>query len=132
MSTINLEFGLNILEVTMDSVELVKKICKERKIPISRLEMDCGFSNGYIRKLKEGKFPSDRIQIIANYLDLSVDYLMTGKEVEFTVEMGETDLALSNMNKRMKEYALKMAALSNENQELIMQMIDKLQDKKGE
>ena len=116
----------------MDSVELVKKICKERKIPISRLEMDCGFSNGYIRKLKEGKFPSDRIQIIANYLDVSVDYLMTGNEVEFTVEMAETDLALSNMNKRMKEYALKMAALSNENQELIMQMIDKLQDKKGE
>ena len=39
----------------MDSVELVKNICKERKIPISKLERDCGFSNGYIRKLKEGK-----------------------------------------------------------------------------
>lgn len=45
----------------MNSVELVKSICKERKIPISKLEMDCGFSNGYVRKLKEGKFPSDRL-----------------------------------------------------------------------
>lgn len=64
----------------MDSVELVKNICKERKIPISRLEKDCGFSNGYIRKLQEGKFPSDRLLIISNYLNISVDYLMTGKE----------------------------------------------------
>ena len=56
----------------MDSVELVKKICKERKIPISKLERDCDFSNGYIRKLKEGKFPSDRLQKIADYLDVSV------------------------------------------------------------
>lgn len=66
----------------MDSVELVKKICKERKIPISRLEKDCGFSNGYIRKLQEGKFPSDRLMIISDYLNLSVSYLMTGEEKE--------------------------------------------------
>lgn len=66
----------------MDSVELVKKICKERKIPISRLEKDCGFSNGYIRKLQEGKFPSDRLLVIAEYLDLPVSYLMTGEEKE--------------------------------------------------
>lgn len=67
----------------MDSVELVKQICKERKIPISRLEKDCGFSNGYIRKLQEGKFPSDRLLAISKYLNLPVDYLMTGQtEVE--------------------------------------------------
>lgn len=64
----------------MDSVELVKKICKERKIPISKLERDCDFSNGYIRKLKEGKFPSDRLQRIADYLDVSVEFLLTGSE----------------------------------------------------
>lgn len=62
----------------MDSVELVKQICKDRKIPISRLEKDCGFANGYIRKLKEGKFPSDRLLTIANYLNLSTEYLLTG------------------------------------------------------
>lgn len=64
----------------MNSVELVRNICKERKIPISRLEKDCGFSNGYIRKLKEGKFPSDRLLKIAEYLDVPLSYLMTGEE----------------------------------------------------
>lgn len=60
----------------MDSVELVKQICAERKIPISKLERDLDFSNGYIRKLKEGKFPSDRLQKIADYLGVSVNYLL--------------------------------------------------------
>ncbi|MDD3394314.1 MAG: helix-turn-helix transcriptional regulator [Anaerotignum sp.] len=66
----------------MNTVELVKKLCKEKGIAISRLERDCGFSNGYIRKLKEGKFPSDRLSVIAEYLNVSIDYLLTGKEPE--------------------------------------------------
>lgn len=66
----------------MNSVELVKAICKERKIPISRLERECNFANGYIRGLKEGKFPSDRLQIIADYLGVSVDYLLTGRNFD--------------------------------------------------
>lgn len=60
----------------MNSVELVKEICKKRGIPISKLERDCDFANGYIRRLKEGKFPSDRLQKIASYLNVSVEYLL--------------------------------------------------------
>ena len=64
----------------MNSVERVKQICKERKIPISRLEKDLGFSNGYIGQLKKGSFPADRLSKIASYLDLSAEYLMNGSE----------------------------------------------------
>lgn len=46
----------------MTSVEIVKNICKERKIPISKLEKDLGFSNGYISQLKKGVFPADRLK----------------------------------------------------------------------
>ena len=63
----------------MTSVEIVKNICKERKIPISKLEKDLGFSNGYISQLKKGVFPADRLKKIADYLDTSIEYLMTGK-----------------------------------------------------
>lgn len=80
MSSANLDFFLKIMGGSMNSVELVKKICNERKIPISRLERECGFSNGYIRKLQEGKFPSDRLLKIAEYLGLPLSYLMTGEE----------------------------------------------------
>ena len=47
-------------------------------------------------------------------------------KLEFTPEMAETDVALSNMNKRMKEYALKLADLPIDKQEHIMQLIDML------
>lgn len=66
----------------MTSVERVKAICKERKIAISRLEKDLGFSNGYIGQLRKGVFPDDRLKMIADYFGVSVNYLMTGKESE--------------------------------------------------
>ena len=61
---------------TMNAVDKVKTICKERGIPISRLERDCGFSNGYIRGLKEGNFPSDRLAVIADYLAIPISELL--------------------------------------------------------
>jgi len=64
----------------MNSVERVKSICKERKIPISKLEKDLGYSNGYIGQLRKGVFPDDRLQDIAGYFDVSIEYLLTGEE----------------------------------------------------
>lgn len=66
----------------MDAVERIIAICKINRIPISRLEKECGFSNGYIRKLKEGKVPADRLFIIAKYLNVSPEYLLTGQNPE--------------------------------------------------
>lgn len=64
----------------MNTVERVKAICKERKIPIYKLEQDCGFANGYIGQLKKGTIPDVRLRKIAEYLDLSIEYLITGEE----------------------------------------------------
>lgn len=66
----------------MNSVERVKAICKDRKIPISKLEKDLGFANGYISQLKKGVFPENRIFLIAEYLSVPMEFLMTGKEKE--------------------------------------------------
>ena len=63
----------------MNSVERVKAICKERKLAISKLEKDLGFSNGYIGQLRKGTFPAERLAAIAEYLGVSTDFLL-GKE----------------------------------------------------
>lgn len=110
----------------MNAVERVKTICKERKIPISKLESDCGFANGYIGQLRKGVFPDDRILKIAEYLNVSVDYLMTGKDMEFTIEMAEIDGQLIMMDKILKEYAIKLCNLSKEDKNYVMSMIDRL------
>ena len=59
----------------MDFSEKIKAICKEKNISIFQLEKDLGFSNGYIRKLKD-KIPTDRALMISNYLGLPSDYFM--------------------------------------------------------
>ena len=66
----------------MTSVERVKTICKERKIPISRLERECGFANGYISQLKKGTMPEDRLRKVADYLGVTAEFLATGEETE--------------------------------------------------
>ena len=65
----------------MNTVERVKMICKERKIPLSRLERECGFSNGYIGQLRKGSIPDDRLLKIANYIGMTVDQL-TGVQTD--------------------------------------------------
>ena len=66
----------------MNTVERIKSICKERKIAISTLEKECGFSNGYIGQLKKGSMPDDRLRKVAEFLGFSVEYLMTGEEFD--------------------------------------------------
>lgn len=112
----------------MNAVERVKTICKERKIPISKLESDCGFANGYIGQLRKGVFPDDRILKIAEYLNVSADYLMTGKDVDDIVEIAKKDVLLKNMPSEIKEYALKLAELPKEKQEQIISLIDMLKE----
>ena len=110
----------------MNAVERVKTICKERKIPISKLESDCGFANGYIGQLRKGVFPDDRILKIAEYLNVSADYLMTGNDGAFTKEIAETDAKLLFMNKEIKEHALKLNNLPKAKQKIIMDLIDQI------
>jgi len=60
----------------MNTVERIKSLCKEQKIPIYKLEKDLGFANGYIGQLKKGVVPDDRIAKIAKYLGVSIPFLI--------------------------------------------------------
>ena len=91
----------------MNSVELIKKICKERKIPISRLERELGYGNGYINQLRKGTIPSDRAVEIANYLQINLQYLLSGGEsasqlAEFT-SRDERDIT-KTLNRIMDQF----------------------------
>lgn len=76
----------------MTCVERIKSICKERKIPISRLERECEFSNGYINQLRKGTMPAERLQKVADYLKLPTSYLLTGEMPEEEQPPEEDDL----------------------------------------
>lgn len=75
----------------MTPVDRIKTICKDRKIAISRLEQSLGFSNGYIRNLKNGMLPADKLRSVADFLDVSFDFLMTGEEPDMDIPEIEYD-----------------------------------------
>ena len=75
----------------MNAVDRVKALCKERRIPISKLERDLGFANGYIGQLRKGVFPSDRLMKIADYFSVSHLYLLSG-ETQTPTQNGEQDI----------------------------------------
>ena len=63
-----------------NSVNYVRELCKARKIPVSQLEKDCGFYNGYLNPKKMSRLPYERAQAIATYLGVSVNLILTGEE----------------------------------------------------
>ena len=109
----------------MHAVESVKSICKERKIPISKLESDCGFANGYIGQLRKGVFPDDRILKIAEYLNVSVDYLMTGTEKSYSEYDALLDARISE-DAELKEAIKKYYSLDDQSKKHILETIDLL------
>lgn len=90
----------------MNTVERLKEILKERRIAISRLEKDCGFSNGYIGQLRKGSIPDDRARIIADYLHISLEELTTGTAPavpQFEPEHIDLIVMYSKLNEEQKK-----------------------------
>ena len=65
-----------------NSVEFVRSICQERRIPISALEKACGFSNGYLNPKKMARIPYDRAVLIGQYLNSPASKILTGEDAE--------------------------------------------------
>lgn len=110
----------------MNTVERVRGICKERKIPISRLEKECGFANGYISQLRKGSFPDDRLGKISEVLGLSVDYLRTGEENELNLSE-QADLWIKIRNdERLLHSIQSFLELNDEQKEYVLGLINLL------
>lgn len=60
--------------------ERIKELCKKSGISMNKLEDLLGFGKGYISKLGNSTPNVKKVQQIADYFGVSVDYLMTGKE----------------------------------------------------
>ena len=113
----------------MNLKERIKTLCKENGITVNKLEKTLGFGTGYVAKLENSVPNTAKIQLIADYFKVTVDYLMTGKETRFTVEQASIDVQLARQQKRIKEYMLKFANLSDDKRNQIMSLIDMLEDK---
>lgn len=70
-------------------VEYVRKICAERKIPVSQLEKELGFSNGYLNPKKLQNIPYSRAVSISSYLKVPIELILGVEEEKTPTENGE-------------------------------------------
>mgnify|MGYP000112715326 CR=1 FL=1 len=96
----------------MTVFERIEALRKERKISQGNLEKELGFSNGSISKWKKSTPTPDRLQKLATYFGVSIEYLMTGekeeqKETELTKrDAKQIENILANTEQLLKQDGL--------------------------
>lgn len=64
----------------MGLYENVKEAARKKGYSVNKLEQELGFARSYISKFKSITPSADKIQKIADFLDVSSEYLMTGTD----------------------------------------------------
>lgn len=105
----------------MDSILYmrIKELCKKTDITIAELERTLGFGNSSIKKWENTSSPSvDKIDKIAEYFNVSIDYLLGRSDIESPISelIGDEDIILfQQARQKMTSHSKK-----NEGQSLIL------------
>lgn len=95
----------------MDLYEKIKILANEKKISIRQLEEALGFGNGVINRWRKNTPGVDKVQLVANYFDVSVDYLLGREEKETPkhVDLSENDTVFSFDGKEISKETMRKA-----------------------
>lgn len=77
----------------------IKELADKQKISLNILEEKLGYSTNYLYSLKKGNPKSDRLQEIADYFDVSTDYLL-GRTENPNLADSQNDPAVDNLTKQ--------------------------------
>lgn len=72
-----------------DLVNRLEKCIKEKGSNFKRVERECGLGNGTIKRWSEQSPRLDKLVIVAEYLQVSLDYLVFGGSVSETSTNGD-------------------------------------------
>lgn len=95
----------------MNTYEIIKELTKRKKMSIRQLEITLGYSNGYFSKWKKVSPNSEGLQKVADYFNVSVDYLL-GRETKETlkkVDLSEDDTVFSFDGKEISKETMRKA-----------------------
>lgn len=71
----------------MSILENIQILCKERNMSIPKLEKELSFGNGAIYKWEKSSPTIDKLQQVANYFNVSLDFIAYGFELTEFVQM---------------------------------------------
>lgn len=87
----------------MTIYERIKDLAKG-KISINKLEKELGISRGSLCKIDKNKPTSEKLQKIADFFDVSTDYLLTGQDITSTFVFSDKNVAfLVEIQKRTND-----------------------------
>lgn len=112
----------------MTTFEIIKKLCSDRKISINDLENELGYSKNTLYRLKTQNPGSDKLEKIADYFNVSTDYLL-GRNVP---EWATTDdvVALDGMLERNKTMSYNGENLTEEEKDTVRNVLEGIYWKK--
>lgn len=73
----------------MNTLDIVLGLCEKHNITLAELERRIDVSRGSLAKMKTSTPKADRIQKIAEYFNVSTEYLITGKDTEKVSDSGK-------------------------------------------
>lgn len=111
--------------------EYYQKLLDEKGLKNADVARATGISNMTLSDWKRGKSEpkTKNMQKIADFLETTLSYLVTGEESNPIFEQSNADYDLSNIGNKLKEYVFKLSKLSDEEQESIMNLIDVMYEK---
>lgn len=115
----------------MTVFERIENLRKNSGISQGKLEKELGFSNGSISKWKTSMPTFDRLQKIAEYFGVSVDYLMNGEEKDTTEPyyLNDDARAMAQFMFENPEYKVLFDAsrkVKKEDIQFVKEMIDRM------
>lgn len=82
----------------------IKEKADEKGISIKALEREAGLGNGVIKRWNETSPQCNKLELVANYLQVSIEWLITGKNPSnFTKEESELIQAYKKADARTQE-----------------------------
>ncbi|HFF8711556.1 helix-turn-helix domain-containing protein [Enterococcus faecium] len=91
--------------------ERIKELAKKQGKSLNKVEEDLGYGKNVLYRLKNSNPSTERLQEIADYFDVSVDYLLGREEKETPkhVDLSENDTVFSFDGKEISKETMRKA-----------------------
>lgn len=96
-------------------IERITELCKKKNTNFSRLEKELGFANASLKKA-DGKMQACRLKALADYFNVSMEYLLTGSEENKNYVISDFEYKLI-VNYRQSEHKAAILHLLNMTEE---------------
>lgn len=116
--------------VDMITFERIKELAKQQGKSLNKIEEELGYGKNVLYRLKDSKPSAERLEELANYFDVSVDYLLgrTDNPKNLTKDCKTKDLTVEEALDSVMSYDGK--TLSDNDREILKGIIEAYLSKK--